>query len=44
MLALVDSVKRWKHYIMGEKTIACTDNVALKYLRTMPNPSPRQVR
>ena len=44
MLALVHALKKWKHYLMGSKTLAYTDNVALKYWRTSENLSPRQVR
>ena len=44
MLALVHALKKWKHYLMGSKTLAYTDNLALKYWRTSENLSPRQVR
>ena len=44
LLALVDAMRRWRHYLLGGKTIAYTDNVSIKYLKTMSNLSPRQVR
>ena len=44
MLALVDSLKRWKHYLQGSKVEAFTDNSALRFWKTIADPSPRQVR
>ena len=44
LLALVDALKRWKHYLLGSNVLAYTDTVSLKFLRTMQAPSPRQVR
>ena len=44
LLALVDCFQRWKHYLLGGKVVAYTDNVSLKYLRTMQDPHPRIVR
>ena len=44
LLALIDLLKRWKHYLLGSHTIAYTGNVSLLYLRTMATPSTRQVR
>ena len=44
VLALVYALKRWKHYLLGSKVLAYTDNVSLKLRRTMQAPSPRQVR
>ena len=43
MLALVHALKKWKHYLMGSKVLAYTDNVALRYWKTAQNLSPRQV-
>lgn len=34
MYALVQDVKKWKHYLMGKETIIHTDNQTLKYLKT----------
>jgi len=44
MLALVYALKMWKHYHMGSKVLAYTDNVALRYRKTAQNLSPRHVR
>ena len=44
MLALVHALKKWKHYLIGSKVLAYTDNVALRYCKTAQNLSPRQVR
>ena len=35
MLALVDSLKRWKHYLQGSKVEAFTDNSALRFWKTI---------
>ena len=43
MLALVHALKTWKHYLMGSKVLAYTDNVAL-YWKTAQNLSHRHVR
>ena len=32
--ALVQSVKKWKHYIMGKETIIHTDHQPLQYLQS----------
>lgn len=34
LYALVHSVKKWKHYIMGKETIIHTDHQPLQYLRS----------
>ena len=44
MNALVNALKKWKHYLMGSKVLAYTDNVALRYWKTAQNLSPRHVR
>ena len=44
MLALVHALKKWKHYLLGARVKAFTDNVALKYWQTAQNLSPRQIR
>ena len=44
MLALVDCLKRWHHYLGGSKIIAYTDNAALKYWNTIGQLSPRLLR
>ena len=44
MLALVHSLKKWKHYLLGARVKAYTDNVALRYWQTAQNLSPRQIR
>ena len=44
MLALVHALKKWKHYLMGSRTLVYTDNSPLRYWRTAENLSPRQIR
>ena len=39
MLAIVIALKKWKHYLLGAKILAYTDNVALKFWKTAQNPS-----
>ena len=43
MRALVHAIKTWKHYLMGSKVLAYTDNVALRYWKTAQNLSPHHV-
>jgi hypothetical protein len=43
-LALVHCLEHWRHYLLGAKTIAYTDNIATRYIRTTHTPSSRQVR
>ena len=44
MLALLHALKKWKHYLLGTKVRAYTDNAALKFWQTSQNLSPRQIR
>ena len=44
MLALVDTLEEWRHYLLGSEVLVHTDNSALSYLQKNPRPSPRQVR
>ena len=44
MLALVDTLEAWRHYLLGVAVLVYTDNSALSYLQKSPEPSPRQVR
>ena len=44
MLALVDTLEEWRHYLLGVTVLVYTDNSALSYLQKNPKPSPRQVR
>ncbi len=44
LLALVDALKKWRHYLQGPKVQVFTDNTCLKNIQTVPKPSPRQVR
>jgi hypothetical protein len=34
LYALVQSVKKWKHYLMGKETIIYTDHQPLQYLQS----------
>ena len=34
LYALVHSVKKWKHYIMGKETVIHTDHQPLQYLQS----------
>ena len=44
-LAVVDSLQRWQHYLLGAvQVIVHTDNITLKYLNTMKDTSPRMNR
>ena len=44
MLALVDSLEAWRHYLLGAEVHVYTDNSALRYLQKNPRPAPRQIR
>ena len=44
MLALVDTLEEWRHYLLGVAVLVYTDNSALSYMQKNPKPSPRQVR
>ena len=44
MLALVDTLEEWRHYLLCVVVLVYTDNSALSYLQKNPKPSPRQVR
>ena len=44
MLALVDTLQAWRHYLLGAEVHVFTDNSALRSLQTTTKPSPRQVR
>ena len=44
MLALVDTLEEWRHYLLVSEVQVFTDNSALNYLQKNPRPSPRQVR
>ena len=44
MLALVDTLEEWRHYLLGVAVLVYTDNSALSYLQKNSKPSPRQVR
>ena len=44
MLALVDTLKEWRHYLLGVAVLVYTNNSTLSYLQKNLKPSPRQVR
>ena len=44
MLALVDAVKHWRHYLLGAEVHVNTDSSAMMYLQMSARPSSRQVR
>ena len=44
MLALVDTMEEWRHYLLGVAVLVYTDNSALSYLQKNPKRSARQVR
>ena len=44
MLALVDVLDDWRHYLFGVDIHIFTENVALRYLQNTARPSERQVR
>ncbi|GJP45521.1 hypothetical protein CLOM_g4910 [Closterium sp. NIES-68] len=43
-LAIIIAFKTWRCYLEGRKTTAYTDHCSLKYLKTQPNLSRRQVQ
>ena len=44
LLALVYALGYWRHYLLGVHFEVCTDNTAVKWLKTCPRLSPRQTR
>jgi len=43
-LAVVHAFKHWRPYLLGKKkTLIYTDHQSLKYLKTQPHLTPRQV-
>ena len=44
MLALIDALEDWRHYLLGSEIHIFTDNSALRYLQNSALPSTRQVR
>jgi hypothetical protein len=44
LLAVIHSLKVWRHYLLGVKFKIETDHQSLKYLSTQPNLSRRQYR
>ncbi|GJP34838.1 hypothetical protein CLOM_g19255, partial [Closterium sp. NIES-68] len=43
-LAIIIAFKAWRCYLEGRRTTIYTDHCSLKYLKTQPNLSRRQVR
>ncbi|GJP84738.1 hypothetical protein CLOP_g14797, partial [Closterium sp. NIES-67] len=43
-LAIIIAYKAWRRYLEGRRTTVYTDHCSLKYLKTQPNLSRRQVR
>ena len=44
LLALMDSLKEWRHHLHGQRFTVYTDHISLKYLQTQPKLSKRQIR
>lgn len=44
LLAVVEAIKTWSHYLVGRQFILETDHKALLYIFTQPKLSPRQCR
>ena len=44
MLALIDALEDWRHYLLGSEIHIFTDNLALRYLQNSARPSTIQVR
>ena len=44
MLALVDTLEEWRHYLLGVAVLVYIDNSALSYLQKNTKPSPRHVK
>ena len=44
MLAVIDALKTWRHYLLGCEVHIFTDHHSLQYFSTQPHLSPRQVR
>ena len=44
MLALIDTLEEWRHYLLCVAVLLYTDESALSYLQNNQKPLPRQVR
>ena len=44
LVVVINSLKMWRHYIMGRKFLLLTDNSGVKYLFSQPYLNGRQVR
>ena len=44
LLAIIDSLRAWRHYLLGIKFTIHTDHATLRYLQTQPHLSGRLVR
>ena len=44
LLAVIHSLRTWRHYLLGNHFIVVTDHNSLKYLQTQPTLSRRQAR
>jgi hypothetical protein len=44
LLAVVQALKAWRHYVHGSKFTVVTDHRSLQYIRTQPHLSARQAR
>ncbi|KAK4384545.1 hypothetical protein Sango_3049900 [Sesamum angolense] len=44
MTAVIYCLEAWRHYLLGTKLTAVTDNVANKYFKMQRKPSPKQAR
>ena len=44
LLALMDSLKEWRHHLHGQRFTVYSDHISLKYIHTQPKLSKRQIR
>eukprot|EP01135_Chromosphaera_perkinsii_P007805 Nk52_evm1s1017 gene=Nk52_evmTU1s1017 len=43
-LSIIDALRTWRHYLLGNKTLVYTDHQSLKYLFSQPHLKERQAR
>jgi len=44
LLAIINALKAWRHYLLGPHFQIFTDHQSLRYLQTQPNLSPKEAR
>ena len=44
MIAIIQCLRTWRHYLLGSKFVVKTDNIATSYFQSQKKISPKQAR